>query len=70
MLLFEIQSLLDNLSLPCSFQELVNQYDLCNIPPRVQEELFERFSEFEQISEEDFEELENYFDEEFFKQDE
>jgi hypothetical protein len=74
MLLTELQSLLDKLSLPCTFSELMTQCELNNIHPDMIKELTERFQEEypndELIDESSFDELENYFDEEFYKQDE
>ena len=73
MLLTELQSLLDKLSLPCTFSELMTQCELNCIHPDRVKELHERFheeySDDELIDESSFDELENYFDEEFYKQD-
>jgi hypothetical protein len=71
MLLTELQSLLDKLFLPCTFAELMTQCELNCIHPDVIKELCERFqeedSEVEIIDESSFYELENYFDEEFYR---
>jgi hypothetical protein len=73
MLLTELQSLLDKLSLPCTFSELMTQCELNCIHPDMIKELTERFQEEysndELIDESSFDELENYFDEEFYRQD-
>jgi gamma-glutamyl-gamma-aminobutyrate hydrolase PuuD len=75
MLISELQSLLDKLSLPCTFSELMTQCELNCIHPDMIKELCERFQEEyseddELIDESSFDELENYFDEEFYRQDE
>ena len=74
MLLTELQSLLDKLLLPCTFEELMTQCELNCIRPDIIKELCERFqeeySEAGLIDESLFYELDNYFDEEFYRQDE
>jgi hypothetical protein len=64
--------LLDKLSLPCDYQDFVTQLEnpILSIKSEVKDELMERFKDDEIIDESSFEELDNYFDEEFFKQDE
>ena len=73
MLLTELQSLLDKLALPCTFDELMIQCELNSIDYDIVLELRERFQEEYQdgelLDENSFEELENYFDDEFYKQD-
>jgi hypothetical protein len=65
---------MDKLSLPCTYQELLIQLELNNVEPDIMRELKERFEEEYQgeelISENSFEEANQYFDEEFYHKDE